>query len=69
MIHTVEAIINEKGEVHLTEPLKVKGIHRALLTILEELPVDALETAFLSEKCLSTDWLRPEEEDAWSSLQ
>jgi hypothetical protein len=53
MIHTIEAIVDEKGEVHLAEPLKIKGIHRALLTILEEPPVDTLETTFLSESSLS----------------
>ncbi len=69
MIHTIEAIVDEKGEVHLAEPLKIKGVHRALLTILEEPPVDVLETTFLSESSLSKDWLRAEEEEAWSSLQ
>lgn len=69
MIRTIEATIDERGEVHLAESLKIKGIHRALLTILEEPPVDALETALLSESSLSTDWSRPEEEEAWSHFQ
>ena len=69
MIHTIEAIIDEKGEIQLAEPLKIKGVHRALLTVLDEPPVEALETAFLSESSLSTDWLRPEEEEAWSHFQ
>jgi hypothetical protein len=69
MIHTVEATIDEKGEIHLVEPLQLKGVHRALVTVLEEPPVEALETTFLSESSLSTDWSRPEEEEAWSHLQ
>jgi len=68
MIHTVEATIDEKGEVHLAEPLRIKGVRRALVTVLEEPPIETVETALLSESSLSTDWLRPEEEEAWSNL-
>ncbi len=69
MIHTVEAIIDEKGKVRLAEPLQIKGVHRALLTVLEEPPIEVIETALLSESSLSTDWSRPEEEEAWTHLQ
>ncbi len=69
MIHTVEAIIDEKGTVRLAEPLQIKGVHRALLTVLEEPPIEVIETALLSESSLSTDWSRPEEEEAWTHLQ
>ena len=69
MMHTVEATIDEKGEVRLAEPLQIKGVHRALVTVLEEPPIEAVETALLSESSLSTDWSRPEEEEAWSHLQ
>ncbi len=69
MIRTVEATVDEKGQIHLAEPLKVKGVRRALVTILEEPPLEALETALLSESSLSTDWLKPEEDEAWSHLQ
>ena len=68
MIHTVEATIDENGEVHLAEPIHIKGIHRALVTVLEEPPNEALETALLSESSLATDWSRSEEEEAWSHL-
>jgi hypothetical protein len=68
MIRTIEAIVDDSGQVRLTEPLHIAGSHRALVTVLDEPPADALETALLSETALS-DWLRPEEDEAWSHLQ
>jgi hypothetical protein len=70
MIKTVEAIIDEQGSVRLLEPIRPKGSRRALVTILEESPVEgAAESALLSEPALAEDWNRPEEDDAWSHLQ
>ena len=69
MMQTVEATIDKNGGGHLAEPLRVKGIHRALVTVLEEPPSELFDTTLLSEASLSTDWLRPEEEEAWSHLQ
>nr|VFK22502.1 MAG: hypothetical protein BECKMB1821G_GA0114241_100246 [Candidatus Kentron sp. MB] len=36
MTQMLEAIINESGEVHLIQPPFIKGIHRALVTILDD---------------------------------
>lgn len=69
MMQTIEATIDENGGVHLAEPLLIKGIHRALVTVLEEPPSEMFETTLLSEQSLSTDWSRPEEDEAWSHLQ
>jgi hypothetical protein len=70
MIRTIEATIDDRGVVHLLEPVKLSGIHRALVTILEEEPsLFVSETALLSEESLAEDWNRPEEEKAWSHLQ
>jgi hypothetical protein len=70
MIQTVEALIDEAGNIHLLESVKVQGQRRALVTILEEEPVgNVTETALLSEKALAEDWNRPEEDKAWSHLQ
>ena len=69
MIQTIEATIDEKGEVHLSEPLKIKGVHTALVMVLDEPPVNEHETALLSEQSLSTDWSKTEEDEAWSHLQ
>ena len=65
---TVEAVVDEKGQIVLKQPLHVKGLHRALVTVLDEPPGDAMETAVLSESSLG-DWLQPEEDVAWAHLQ
>lgn len=70
MIQTIEAVIDEHGQVRLLTPIHLTGIRRALVTILEEQPVTGIsETALLSEAALAEDWNRPEEEEAWSHLQ
>lgn len=69
MVRTVEAIIDERGFVHLRERVELTGARRALVTILEEPAAHAQETALLSEAALAEDWERPEEDDAWSHLQ
>ena len=70
MIKTVEAVINEQGQVSLLEPVHLSAMRRALVTILEEKPVIRVpETALLSEPALAKDWNRPEEDTAWSHLQ
>lgn len=70
MIRTIEATIDEQGNVRLLEPVKLPTTRRALVTILEDPPVEwANETALLSEPALAEDWNRPEEDVAWSHLQ
>lgn len=70
MIRTVEAIVDEAGHVRLLEDVKLGEAHRALVTILDDRPVPlAAETALLSEPVLATDWMRPEEDEAWLDLQ
>jgi hypothetical protein len=69
MIRTIEATIDENGEVHLLEPIQLSGTCRALVTILEEPHDVSMEPALLSEPALAEDWNRPEEDEAWSYLQ
>jgi len=70
MLQTIEAIIDEQGIVKLLEPIQFSRIRRALVTILEDEPVEAVaETALLSESALAEDWDRLEEDEAWSHLQ
>ena len=70
MLQTVEAMIDETGNVRLLEPLHLSSVHRALVTILDETsPIVFPETALLSEPALAADWNRPEEDEAWSHLQ
>jgi hypothetical protein len=69
MIRTVEAVIDTQGRVQLLEPVTLEEEHRALVTILEEVPAThPHEAALLSEAAL-TDWGRKEEDAAWSHLQ
>jgi hypothetical protein len=71
MFQTIEAVIDEQGNVRLLEPIQLPTARRALVTILEYEPIDnsISETALLSEPALAEDWNRPEEDAAWSHLQ
>jgi hypothetical protein len=70
MIQSIEAIIDPEGNVYLLESVKLSSSKKAIVTILEENPIiSASETALLSEATLAKDWLRPEEDEAWSHLQ
>lgn len=70
MIRTVEAVIDEHGNVRLREPVHLPAARRALVMILEEQPgAGVSESALLSETALAEDWSRPEEDEAWSYLQ
>ncbi|MFN9175893.1 MAG: hypothetical protein ACK58N_15670 [Synechocystis sp.] len=70
MIQSVEAVIDAEGNVHLLESIRLSGSKRAIVTILEETPlVSVAETALLSEVSLAEDWLKTEEDEAWSHLQ
>ena len=66
MIRTVEAVIDEQGNVRLLEPVHLSSARRALVTILENRQAaGAPESALLSEAALAEDWNRPEEDEAW----
>ena len=49
MIKTVEAVIDEQGNVRLLEPVRPEGIRRALVTILDEPPTDHRSVTALLE--------------------
>ena len=68
---TVEAIIDEDGNVKILQPLSLQGqgARRALVVVLDEPALPVAETALLSEAALAEDWLRPEEEEAWLYLK
>jgi len=70
MIRTVEAVIDEDGNVRLLEAVHPSTARRALVTILEESPATHVsESALLSEEALAQDWNRPEEDEAWCHIQ
>ena len=66
---TVEALIDEKGNVKILQPVPLEGARRALVVILDEPTLLVAETALLSEAALAEDWLRPEEDEAWAYLK
>lgn len=69
MLQTIEAVIDEKGMLRILEPIKLPKLRRVIITILNEEPTEeAFNPALLSEATLATDWLRPEEDEAWSHL-
>jgi len=70
VIRTIEAVIDEHGNVRLLESVQLPAARRALVTILEDAPaIHIAETAVLSEPALAEDWDRPQEDAAWSHLQ
>lgn len=68
MIQTVEAVVDATGQVRLLGEVHVGSPRRALVTVLDEPAAVPGETALLAEPALA-DWLRPEEDAAWSHLQ
>jgi len=70
MLRTVEALLDEHGNVQLLETVSLPAgqRRRVLITILDEPPV-VDEVTLLSEPALAEDWNRPEEDAAWSYLQ
>lgn len=69
MIQTVEAQIDENGQIRLLEPIILNHPSRVLVTILPSFPQQENETALLSEAALGVDWNRKEEDEAWAHLQ
>ncbi len=69
MIQTVEAVVDADGRVRLLGSVSGGGPRRALVTVLDEPAAVPGEAALLAEAALAADWLRPEEDAAWSHLQ
>ena len=68
MLKTVEATIDEQGNVKLLEPIQLQKPGRAVVIILSE-ELNVSETALLSEDAFAEHWLRPEEDAAWAHLK
>jgi hypothetical protein len=62
---TIEAEVDDQGNIRPKEPVIIPPGSRVLITVLE---ADKSETALLSEAALGTDWNRSEEDAAWSDL-
>jgi len=70
MYRTLDAIVDEYGNIRLLETIPLPRGRRVLVTIFDEeqlAPID--EASLLSEAALAEDWNRPEEDAAWSYLQ
>ena len=68
MLQTLEAVVDERGQLRLAQPIKLPPGRRAWVIILDEPAANISETALLSERALAEDWDRPEEDKAWSHL-
>lgn len=64
---TIEAEVDEKGNIRPEEPVSLPPGSQLLITVLGGPP--ASETASLSEASLAVDWNRPEEDAAWAGLE
>lgn len=74
MVRTVQAVINKDGEVHLIEPIRLDGEHRAIVMIMDELPAKSpaeppAELPVLACSSSLAEWNLPEEDIAWMHLQ
>ena len=65
MRKTIEAEVDEQGNIRPTKPVTLAPGSRVLITVLESEPAD---TALISEPSLATDWDRPQEDAAWAHL-
>ena len=65
MFLTIEAEVDEQGNIRPKEPVTLPPGARVLITVLE---AEGTDTALLSEAALSADWDRLEEDAAWSHL-
>ena len=68
MLHTLEAVLQADGALRFLEPVHITGPQRVLVTFTR--PFDEVaDGAAASQSSLAVDWLRDEEEAAWSHLQ
>ncbi len=62
---TIEAEVDDQGNIRPKEPVALPPGSRILITVLEP---EAIDAALFSEAALGADWNRPEEDAAWSDL-
>ncbi len=65
-IRIPKVLLEESGIVKFVEVKVVNGGLR--ITPIKDAGGNGRETALLSEKVLTKDWDRPEEDDAWATL-
>jgi hypothetical protein len=62
---TIEAEVDDQGNIRPKEAVALRPGSRVLITVLEP---EAIDAGLLSEAALGADWNRPEEDTAWSDL-
>ena len=68
MLRTLNAVVDESGNVRLLETIRLPTGSRLLVTVLADDGQSDDEACLLSEPALA-DWDRPEEDAAWAHLQ
>lgn len=68
MLHTVEAVIDDKGQIQWLESIHLSTPQRVLITLLDT-PASTDETLAIAESALTDEWLNDAEEAAWAHLQ
>ncbi|MCP4422211.1 MAG: hypothetical protein GY805_36840 [Chloroflexi bacterium] len=69
MLQTIEGIIDQNGNLRISEKINLPQSRRVIITILNEEPEDEFTNlSLLSEPALARDWERPEEDEAWLHL-
>lgn len=63
---TIEAEVDEQGNIRPKEPVTLPPGSQLLITVVGG--PGTSETALLSEPSLAADWTRPEEDAAWADL-
>ncbi|HEY2945387.1 MAG TPA: antitoxin family protein [Vicinamibacteria bacterium] len=63
---TIEAEVDENGNIRPKEPVSLPPGSQLLITVLGN---RTAVTALLSEPSLAADWNRPEEDAAWAGLE
>lgn len=69
MKQTIQAMVNQHGQVTLLEDVKLTASCRAIVLISDEFVEGKNEPALLAQHALAKEWLNPEEDKAWAYLQ
>ena len=62
-------MLEPNGALRFLEPVRLTASQRVLVTFTEPTLDEAQDGAKLAEPALAVDWLRTEEDAAWSHLQ
>lgn len=70
MLQTYKATVDNQGNLKLPDHLVLPSGSQVLITILDDKTDQPInDEALLSESALAEDWNKPEEDEAWESLQ